>query len=65
MKKCNKIADYRFTWPGQDESFICSGHVGKLRAISESMGFYLKLVRIVPSLYNLLNGERCQQKIDD
>ena len=65
MKQCDKVADYRYTWPGRDESFICSGHVGKLRAVSERMGFYLQITKLVWSLDNPLSIKRCQQKIDD
>jgi len=65
MKKCNNVADYCFTWPGQDESFVCSDHVGKLRAISESMGFYLQIKKAVHSLDNSSSVKRCQQKIND
>lgn len=64
-KQCNNVAEYRYTWPGKDESFVCFCHVGKLRAISESMGIYLQLVRIIANHDEPFISQRCQQVIDD
>lgn len=44
MKSCNNNAQYRFTWPGEDESFICEKHAVKLKTITETMGFHLQLI---------------------
>lgn len=47
--QCVKYANYRYTWPGRDESFICEDHCGKLRAVAGAMGLHLQLIPIVPS----------------
>lgn len=64
-KQCNNVAHYRYTWPGKDESFVCFGHAGTLRAISESMGIYLQLVRIIANHDEPIIFQRCQQIIED
>ncbi len=35
---CTSEADYRYTWPGKDESFICQAHSEKLKGIAGAMG---------------------------
>lgn len=55
---CTEKAKYRFTWPGQDESFICEKHVGKLKTISAAMGFYLQIIPLTEEEL----GRDCQQK---
>lgn len=42
--RCENLGLYRFTWPGQDESFICESHVGKLRAVAAAMGLPLQII---------------------
>lgn len=44
QKGCESIADWRFTWPGQDEAGICEHHVGKLRGIAAAMGVYVQVI---------------------
>ncbi len=43
---CDKDAKYRFTWPGNDESYICEKHVEKLRNVAKAMGFHLQVMPI-------------------
>lgn len=42
--ECAEPAAYRFTWAGQDESFICEKHVGKLRGVAAAMGYYVQVI---------------------
>lgn len=42
--KCENHADYRYTWPGRDEAFICEAHVEKLRQVADAMGLYLQII---------------------
>lgn len=44
MNTCDNKAQYRYTWPGQDESFICEEHSKKLRAVAQAMSFHLQLI---------------------
>ena len=37
---------YRYTWPGKNESYICTEHVNRLKAIASAMGFYLQLIEL-------------------
>lgn len=46
QKGCDAPASYRFTWPGNDEAFICEGHVAKLRGIANAMGMYLQVAAL-------------------
>ena len=57
---CDQLAKYRYTWPGQDESFICEKHAPKLKGISQVMGFYLQLIPL--SEVELLAEKLCDQK---
>jgi hypothetical protein len=45
-KKCEKDAAFRYTWPGRDESFICTDHAPKLKAVASAMGLPLQLIPI-------------------
>lgn len=45
-KRCPHIADYRFTWPGSDESFICTNHVEKLIRTAEALGMHLQVINL-------------------
>ena len=44
--KCPNSAMYRYTWPGKNESYICTEHVNRLKAIASAMGFYLQLIEL-------------------
>ena len=57
---CDKPANYRFTWPGNDESLICDGHVDKLRGVANAMGFHLQVTPLSES--ELKKGLNCNQK---
>jgi len=57
---CDKLAEYRFTWPGQDEALICGGHVGALRKIASAMGLHLQVIPL--SEKELMAVPKCQQK---
>lgn len=46
---CPNYAAYRFTWPGQDESFICDAHASKLRRVAQAMGMYIQLIPLAAS----------------
>jgi len=47
-EQCPCLASYRFTWPGRNESFICSNCVDLLRNVSAAMGLPLQII----PLYN-------------
>jgi len=44
MPKCQNEAAYRYTWAGQDESYICEEHVRQLKGICEAMGYYCQTI---------------------
>lgn len=46
---CNKKADFRYTWPGKNESYICHGHAGSVEAIANAIGMSLQLIPIPKS----------------
>ncbi len=56
MEQCPEKADFRYTWPGNDESLICEEHARKMKAVASAMGY---CCQILP--YE--GGERCDQRI--
>lgn len=42
--KCGGKAVARYTWPGQDEAYVCEEHLPVLKAIANAMGFYLQII---------------------
>jgi len=44
MAQCQQQAAFRYTWPGTDESFICSEHAKKLRNVAAALGLHLQLI---------------------
>jgi hypothetical protein len=45
---CTNRADYRFTWPGQNESWVCLVHAPWLRTVAASIGLPLQLIPLEP-----------------
>lgn len=58
--KCEITAVARFTWPGQNESFICAGHAPKLQATAAAMGLPLQ---ILPLTFDEMAEKVCQQEL--
>jgi len=56
--KCSKIAVYRFTWPGQDESYICEEHEPQLKGIANAMGFHCQTI-------DYMGHEECRQQMKE
>jgi len=48
-KKCSNKAEFRYTWPGKDEAFICQEHAFKMRRIVEAMGMYVQIIPLTPT----------------
>lgn len=69
--KCPNQAFYRFTWPGRDESFICTEHVNKLRGVASAMGFHLQIADLSHdeqaqhTCNQEISGGRTQRASDD
>ena len=59
-KQCTEPASYRYTWPGQDESFICETHVGKLRSTANALGMHLQVIQLNNEE---ICRETCRQKV--
>ena len=53
-QQCQNEADFRYTWPGRDESYICFDHSTWLMAVASAMGLHLQLIPIV-------TDEKCRQ----
>lgn len=43
---CPNYARYRYTWPGQDESFCCEAHANKLAAVAKAIGTSQQFVEL-------------------
>jgi hypothetical protein len=60
MSKCQNSAFYRFTWPGQNESFICTEHVNKLRSVADAIGLPLQIIDLT---HDEQMQHTCQQEV--
>jgi hypothetical protein len=52
QSKCLEEASFRFTWPGQDEKFICWHCMPMLKSIADAMGFHLQIIPLIESEKN-------------
>lgn len=41
---CQNLANFRYTWPGSNESYICAEHAMKLKEVANAMGMPLQLI---------------------
>jgi len=41
---CQNQAEYRYTWPGKDESLICEDHAISLKDVANALGVYLQII---------------------
>ncbi len=51
---CQNLAAYRFTWPGNPESFACEDCAQKLSGVAEIIGCQIQLIRL--DLFDILRG---------
>ena len=58
---CPLIAQFRYTWPGEDESFICPIHAPQLQTLARVMGLHLQIIPLQPGEMNV--GITCQQHL--
>jgi len=59
-KLCENIVYARFTWPGNDEKYVCLMHSLKLAKLAEIMGFYLQ---IIPLKLDEIEDKHCNQYV--
>lgn len=41
---CPNLATHAFTWPGQDQSYICLEHALKLLGVASAMGMHVQII---------------------
>jgi len=46
--KCMSPALFRYTWPGQDESFCCLLHGNQIASVASAIGLHLQLIELQP-----------------
>lgn len=65
MSKCQNLASFRYTWPGEDESTICAEHASKLVAVANAIGRPVQLIPISFRIGDPLPTEfpTCQQQV--
>ena len=56
--QCPGIAEFRYTWPGQDESFVCIPHSIKLKNVATAIGLHIQLIQLPLDAH-----KRCRQKV--
>lgn len=57
-ERCGKPAVRRYTWPGNDESFICQDHLPKLLGVVNAMGMHLQLIELPDD-----TEDTCKQRV--
>ena len=60
MSQCLNEASYRYTWAGEDESFVCMEHEKQIKRIAGALGYHCQTIPIDLGLV-----ERCRQNIKD
>lgn len=45
--QCKNDADFRYTWPGQDEKGICLGHSLMIKKMANVIGMHLQMIPLV------------------
>ena len=65
-KKCENAALFRYTWPGNDESFICLEHSLWLQKVANAIGLHLQMIQVNQRHELDINNEirYCGQKQD-
>jgi hypothetical protein len=61
---CENKAAFRYTWPGKDESFVCSAHAMKLKWITDALQTHLQLVPVAKGQHDCkqqVEGIKCQR----
>ena len=43
QEKCGEPAQFRFTWPGKDEAFICFECLPKLQAVAAAISLHVQI----------------------
>ena len=61
-QECKNPALFRYTWPGQDESFVCIEHAQALLNIANAMGLHLQLIQYQPGA-STQEWPNCKQKV--
>jgi hypothetical protein len=59
-KTCDKVASHRFTWPGNDEAFICENHQRQLKRVADTMGLHLQTISLGTGIQ-----KTCTQKVNE
>ena len=62
MSQCQNDGQYRYTWPGKDETVICLSHVLWLKDVATAMGLHLQIIPL--SEGDSLFGLKCPQEIE-
>ena len=63
LKKCDQFANYRYTWPGNDETVCCFVHHDQVLKISDAIGMHLQLIPLSESDIRL--GLKCSSNVED
>ena len=58
--KCQKEPVFRYTWPGQDEAYICREHAEWMRNVASAIGMHLQLI---PLSGNEQEDAECSQEV--
>lgn len=59
---CKNPPVFRYTWPGQDESFACAIHSMTLNTVARAMGAHVQFIRLKPE--EMLE-KACSQETED
>ena len=60
---CGEHAEFRYTWPGRNEAYVCEKHAMSVRNVATAMGFYVQLIRLTDD--ELKAGHTCTQEVEE
>ena len=58
-EQCTNSANFRYTWPGRDESYICKMCAPKAHAVAHAIGMHLQIIPL-----SLDDKRQCQQQLE-
>jgi len=44
--QCTENAEYRYTWPGKDETYACTRHARGIQTVGAAIGLHLQVIEL-------------------
>ena len=56
-EECDMTPNFRYTWPGKDEAYICMSCAMKLNNVAQAMGLHQQFIQLTTDDYVELSKE--------